>query len=346
VNTTENSTPGVDFEALATWMSARGLGSGPITEVEPIQGGTQNILLRFVRDGFTYVLRRPPIHKRKNNDETMRRESRVLAALRDTGVPHPTLLAAEPDTSVLGAAFYLMEPVEGIAPLPMPTWMTNNREAQRRFGESMIASLAALGRVDHSAVGLENFGKTDGWLERQVERWRSQLDSYNELENYPGPQLPYFQEVMKWLETNQPTTWQPGIIHGDYHFNNIMLRHDSPEIAAIVDWELCTIGDPLLDLGHLLANWPDPKLPERRGVPNAPGMPSRLEVVEQYAAMSGRDTSDYVWFAVLACYRLAILLEGSNARAHAGLASREIGDRLGLRARQLMEQAFILITNP
>ena len=336
-------TTGVDLRLLASWMKDRGLGDGPITDVDMLAGGTQNILLKFVRDGRTYVLRRPPLRKRKNSDETMRREARVLAALGGTDVPHPALVAACPDTEVIGAAFYLMDPVDGINPLPLPDPIAADPEQQRLLGESMIDALAALGRVDYVGQGLHDLGRADGWLGRQVGRWRSQLESYGEIEQYPGPDLPHLELVATWLEQHLPTDWRPGLMHGDFHYGNVMVERNQPRIAAIVDWELSTIGDPLLDLGHLLANWPDPQYPDRIGVPDAPAMMSPADAVERYSLASGRDVGSFKWFAVLACYRLAILLEGSNARAYAGSTTQEIGDMLGLRARQLMVQAEALL---
>src|SRR4051794_35337946 len=160
-------------------MAERSLGTGPITDVHLLAGGTQNILLRFVRDGRTFVLRRPPMSKRKNSDETMRREARVLQALDGTDVPHPAVIAACPDEDVIGASFYLMESVEGINPLPLPSAIDNDPLLQRQLGESMIDALASLGRVDHVRQGLGTLGSADGWLTRQVRRWRSQLDSYS-----------------------------------------------------------------------------------------------------------------------------------------------------------------------
>ena len=340
---TTEMTAGVPLDALTAWMDDNGLGVGPISDVRLLAGGTQNILLRFVRGDRGYVLRRPPLSKRKNSDETMRREARVLEGLHGTDVPHPGLIAACPETDVIGAAFYLMEPVDGVSALPLPPPIDTDPALQRRLGESMIDALAALGRVDHVEQGLSTLGSADGWLTRQVGRWRAQLDSYSNIDDYPGSELPHLEQVAGWLAEHTPADWEPGLMHGDFHFGNVILDRDQPRIAAIVDWELSTIGSPLLDLGHLLANWPDADHPDRTGVPNAPGMPSPSEAVERYALASGRDVTDIKWFAVLACYRLGILLEGSNARAHAGETTREIGDMLGSRAKELFEQAHALL---
>jgi aminoglycoside phosphotransferase (APT) family kinase protein len=335
--------PGVDLEALRGWMDDQGLGHGPLEAVEQLAGGTQNVLVRFRRAGRDHVLRRPPLHKRANSDETMRREARVLAALAGSDVPHPGLIAACPTTDVLGAAFYLMEPIEGFNPASgLPEPHRSDPAMRRAMGFAMVDGIAALAGIDHVAVGLGDFGKPEGWLERQVRRWRSQLDSYAELDGYPGPDIPGVDRVSAWLDEHRPASWQPGIIHGDYHFANVLVRHDGPELAAIVDWELCTIGDPLLDLGHLLATWPADGAPGAVGG-GIDGLPAGAEIVDRYLARTGRAADDVAWFHVLAAYRLGIILEGTHARAFAGKAPKEIGDLLHATTVGLFERALAVI---
>jgi aminoglycoside phosphotransferase (APT) family kinase protein len=333
--------PGVDLGVLATWMDSRGLGEGPLHHPTLITGGTQNILLRFERAGRAYVLRRPPVHKRANSDETMRREARVLGAIADTAVPHPGLIAAEPDPDVLGAAFYLMEPIDGFNPtLGLPEPFVSDISWQHEMGLSMADAIAALSAVDHEAVGLGDLGRSDGWAERQVGRWRKQLDGYSELPGYPGPDLPGVDRLGEWLEEHRPTRIRPGLMHGDFHFGNVLIRFDRPALAAMVDWELVTVGDPLLDLGHLLATWPH----EGAAVSvDAPGLPTIDEVIARYSARSPRAIDHLPWFRVLACYRLGLILEGTHARAFAGLAPKEIGDQLHAHTVALLEQALTLI---
>lgn len=332
----------IDLDRLRSWMDDRQLGSGPLEDVLQLTGGTQNILVRFRRAGRSYVLRHPPPHKRKNSDETMRREARVLAALSGTDVPHPGLIAAEGEVDVLGAAFYLMEPIDGFNPaggLPEPH--RSDATMRHEMGLSMADAAAALSRVDHVAVGLGDFGRPDGWLERQVDRWRGQLDGYGELDGYPGPDIPGLDRVASWLDEHRPDRCHLGIIHGDLHFANVLVRPDGPELAAVVDWELCTIGDPLLDLGHLLATWPGGDAPGPAAVGGGiDDLPSPDELVAHYAEASGRSVADVDWYHVLAAYRLGIILEGTHARAFAGKAPKEIGDLLhattvGLFARAL-----------
>lgn len=333
---------GVDLDRLRTWMNSVGLGSGPLTDVEPLAGGTQNILVRFARAGRAYVLRHPPAHKRANSDETMRREARVLAALAGTDVPHPGLIAACPDVAVLGSAFFLMEPIDGFNPsLGFPEPYASDPTLQWQMGLSMADSIAALGRLDHVALGLSDFGRPDGWLERQVERWRSHLASYGAIEGYAGPDLPGVEDVAAWLDARRPIAWSPGLIHGDFHLANVLAHRTDGRIAAVVDWELATIGDPLLDLGHLLCTWPvdDGGVIPAIGSVGTSGLPTRAELVERYADGSTRDLGHADWYEVLACYRLGIILEGTNARAQAGLAPRDIGDALHAAAFALFERA-------
>src|SRR5690606_12739196 len=249
----------VDLAALARWMDDRDLPGGPITGATVLPGGTQNLLLRFERGGRSYVLRRGPRHLRRTSNEVMRREARVLRALAGTDVPHPAFVAGpgEPDEGVTDAVFYLMAPVDGVNPtVELPAPIAEDPDGRRRFGLSVADAAARLGAVDHVAVGLADFGRPEGFLERQVPRWMAELEGYGELPGYPGPDIPGLDEVASWLEANRPTSWRPGIMHGDFHVANVLVAPDRPEVAAIVDWEMCTIGDPLLDLGWLLATWP------------------------------------------------------------------------------------------
>ena len=334
--------PGVDLVVLASWMDARSLGDGPLVDAELITGGTQNILLRFSRSERTYVLRRPPVNKRANSDETMRREARALAGLAGTNVPHPALIAAEPDPEVLGAAFYLMEPIDGFnATLGLPAPFDSDLSWQHEMGLSMPDAIASLAAVDHVAVGLADLGRFDGWAERQVGRWRKQLDSYSALEGYPGPDIPGVDAVGEWLAARLPADAQPGLIHGDFHFANVLISRDRPVVAAIVDWELVTIGDPLLDLGHLLATWPQRDTVGLSVM--ADGLPTHDEVIARYATQSTRSLDNLLWYRVLACYRLGLILEGTHARACAGLAPKAIGDQLHAHTVSLLEQALTLI---
>lgn len=334
---------GISIAALTAWMDRERLGSGAISNVEALTGGTQNMLVRFWRDGRAYVLRRPPMHLRANSNETMKREARVLAALANTNVPHPRLVAASSDETVIGACFYLMKEVQGFnATLDLPTLHAGSEAVRRAMGLNLVEAAATLGRVDYLQLNLASLGQPQNFLDRQVRRWRSQLASYAEMQDWPGAKgLPDSERVARWLEIRQPSRFEPGLMHGDYHLANVMYRFDGPEIAAIVDWELTTIGDPLLDLGWLLATWPDTTFDDDPPVVTPwTGFPSSAELVDHYRAHSHRDLSSIEWYAVLACFKLGIILEGTHARACAGLAPRETGDKLHASAVRLMQRAL------
>ena len=331
----------VPLDALTAWMDARGLGSGPILQPSLLAGGTQNILLRFDRGGRAYLLRRPPKHLRANSNETMRREARVLAALADTDVRHPGLIAACPEEDVIGAAFYLMEPIEGFTPRDvMPALHAADPAIRHRMGLEMADAIAALSRVDYVARGLADLGRPGGFLERQVARWRVQLESYHEHPGWPGlAGLPGVDVIGRWLDDNRPTDYRPGLIHGDFHFGNVLFRYDSGVIAAMVDWELVTVGEPRVDLGVMLSNWAEDGAATGPVMPWS-GFPTRAEFIARYAEMSGRDVSAADWYEVLACYKIGCILEGTYARACAGRAPKPTGDALHARTVGLFERAL------
>ena len=334
----------IDLPHLTGWMDGRALGRGEIADPVLLAGGTQNVLIRFRRGEREFVLRRPSRHLRANSNETMLREARVLGALAGTRVPHPGLIAGCADTDVIGAAFYLMEPVNGFNPgaSGLPPLHAGDRAMRWRMGFAMVDAILALGAVDVAAVGLSDFGRAEGYLERQVPRWRKQLDSYSACAGWPGPAaIPELQPVADWLEANCPASFTPGILHGDFHQTNVMFRHDGPELAAVIDWELATIGDPLLDLGWMLAAWPRPD-----GSHHSPnrlqpwdGFATAEELIAYYAERSPRDMRSFRWYAVLACYKFGIILEGTYARACAGQAPVETGERLHRSTLALFKRA-------
>jgi len=333
--------------AVEHWMDDRGLGRGPIEAVSPISGGTQNVMLRFERDGRPYVLRRGPEHLRPRSNDVIRRECRVLRSLGETAVPHPALIAACDDESVLdGAVFYLMEPIDGFnASIALPPRHAGDAAIRHAMGLRLVDALATLSEVDHVAVGLGDFGKPDGFLERQVPRWLAELASYDAFPHYPGADIGPVDEVAAWLDAHRPTDWRPGTLHGDFHAANVMFSPDGPDVVAVVDWEMCTIGDPLLDLGWLLATWNLPGAPEEFAGPftRAGGLATSDELVERYAERSTRDLTAIDWYVVLACFKLGIVLEGTYARSLAGLAPEDIGDRLHVTTQRLFERAHGLI---
>lgn len=334
----------VDLAAVARWGATSGLlPDGPLEDVHRIGGGTQNVVLQLRWAGRDLVLRRPPEHPRAGSNAALLREMRVLSALAGTDVPHPGLVAGCPDEDVLGGVvFYLMEAVDGINPgetIGEP-YLTD-ATARHAGALDTAAALARLAAVDHDAIGLGDVGRPAGFLARQVPRWREHLASYDRLPGYPGSTLPHVDALAHLLTAHRPADGRPGIVHGDYHLNNVLLARDAPRVAAVIDWEMCTVGDPLLDLGWLLVTWPDGGPDPVTGGPLAAlgGLPGPDELVAHYAAHSDRNLSAIDWYTALAGFKFAIVIEGTHARALAGKADPAVGLRLHRAAVDALERA-------
>ncbi|MEZ5502332.1 MAG: phosphotransferase family protein [Halioglobus sp.] len=307
----EETQPRIDASALARWMDERSLpGSGMPLSARYISGGASNEIFELRRGDIRMALRKPPAKVPKGRNEIMLREFRVIAALNDTDVPHPRGIAVCDDTSVLGACFYIMGHIDGWTPmgeLPPPF----DRDPQLRAGmaNELVDAIARLGQVDWRAAGLEGFGKPEGFLDRQVDRWLAHLAKIQFRE------LPGLDEAADWLRRHTPRHFTPGIIHGDYQFANVMFHHGEPaRLAAIVDWEMATIGDPLLDLAWILMTWPDPGEDRSTGYVDFSGMPSRDDLMHRYAATSGLPVDAMDYYIVLARFKMACVLEAGYAR--------------------------------
>ena len=304
----------IDRDTLARWMDDHQLpGSGLPLEARFITGGASNELFEIRRGDARMALRRPPRKVPAGRNETMLREYRVLAALKDTDVPHSRVLAACDDPGVIGAAFYLMEFVDGWSCMNTSGWpapFDADLQARRGLAFELVDAIAKLARVDWKACGLDGFGKPDGFHERQVDRWLAHLAACKFRD------LPGIDEAAHWLRHHKPSAYRPGIIHGDYQFANVMFRHGAPaRMAAIVDWEMATIGDPLLDLAWVVMGWPNPD--EDRtgsGYVDYTGMPSREELLQRYAQGSGLPVDEIDYYVILGRFKLAIVLEAGYAR--------------------------------
>jgi aminoglycoside phosphotransferase (APT) family kinase protein len=320
----------VDLDALAGWLRAEGIGE-EIGAVTPLAGGTQNVVLRIEVDGAPVVLRRPPEHPRPTSDRTIAREITVLGGLAGTDVPHPRLIAGCTDTSVLGVVFYLMELVDGVNPGEEVT-ARQRADPGLRHGQglAMARALARLGALDPAERGLDVLRKPGSFLAKQVPQWLRHLEGYRAFPDWEPGGLPDVDLVAGWLEANRPADAPPGVMHGDFHLNNVMLARAAPEVAAIVDWEMCTVGDPLLDLGWLMVTWPEEPRSMDVGGPLARlgGLPTRAELVGAYAGAGGREPAHVDWYTAMAGFKLGIVLEGTWARASAGQAPPEVGQRL------------------
>jgi aminoglycoside phosphotransferase (APT) family kinase protein len=326
----------IDEAKLTDWFDQHvpSLGAGPL-KTKMIHGGTSNVILQLDRGADPMVLRRPPAVPPPNSEKAIMREARVLTALNQTKVPHPFCFGICNDPSVLGAQFYVMELVSGWAgdlhdglihhPAPFD-------KAPYEYGVqyALVDGIVALANVDYRAVGLADYGKPDNFLARQVDRWAGQLGSYERLYGYKGRDLPGYDVTEAWLRANVPSTSVTGIIHGDMGTPNALFAHDAPaRLTALIDWELSTIGDPLLDLGWMCSQLRDEREPERvlaRALYNVANMPTRQEIARYYAAGTGRDISNFDYYLVLAMFKAGCLLEYKVAQAEAGILSKETGE--------------------
>ena len=327
-----------DQEALQGWVRRAGIGS-TVTDVEPLTGGSQNIVVRMRVDGRAMVLRRPPAHPRPTSDNTMRREIAVLRTLAGTSVPHPGFIAGCEDLDVLGVVFYLMEAVDGFNPgNEVDRAYVEDPGMRHRVGLSYAASLAGLGNVPWEGSPLAEIRRPGSFLARQVPQFMRLLESYRH-ERYAPESFPSVAVLAEWLEAHLPPDAEPGVMHGDCHLNNVLLRRDVPELAAFVDWEMCTIGDPLLDLGWMLICWPDGPNPIDVGGALAAlgGLATRAELLDAYRDAGGRRTTRLDWYVAMACFKLGIVIEGTWSRYLAGQADAEAGERLHTSAQNLME---------
>jgi aminoglycoside phosphotransferase (APT) family kinase protein len=311
------------IDDLTAWMDASGLGVGAPLEHRYISGGSQNEIYEIRRGDLHCAMRIPPATAPADRDNGIFREWRIIQALDGTEVPHTKAVAVCTDPTVLGRTFYLMGFVDGWSPMGLerdgdaaPRWpepFHSDLDARRGLAFELVEGIARLGSVDWKGKGLEDLGRPEGFHERQVDRWTAFL------ERIKGRELPGFDEASAWLRTHQPLDYRPGLMHGDYQFANVMFEHDAPaRMAAIVDWEMGTVGDPKLDLGWVLQSWPEEgAAPEASagGYVDMTGMPSRTEILEHYSRISGRQVDDADYYVVLARWKLAVVLEQGYQRA-------------------------------
>lgn len=308
--------PTLDTEALTAWLAAEGLApaSQPL-EIRFISGGSQNEIFEIRSGDLHCALRKPPASAPAPRDEGIIREWRIIDALRGSDVPHTAAVAVCRDPVVLGRPFYLMGYVDGWSPMNTPTLpepFASDTSAKADLAYQLIEGVVRMGAFDWQARGLEDLGRPDGYHDRQVERWT------RFLERIKGRDLPGLEEATKWLQGHRPIDFVPGLMHGDYQFANVMFHHGAPgRLAAIVDWEMGTIGDPKLDLAWALQGWPEDTTAQanRMGYIDITGMPGRTELLDYYAERSGRQVDDFDYYLVLARWKLAIVLEQGFQRA-------------------------------
>ena len=314
---------------LEAFLDARGLGGGPL-DAEPIGEGHSNVTYVVRRD---YVLRRPPRPPLPPSAHDVLREAFLLRALEDTPARVPRVLATCDDDAVIGAPFYVMERLDGdVITTELPAGAD-----PARVGEELVEALVEVHAVDWRACGLEGYGKPSGYLERQLRRFAG-LWEHNRTRA-----LPVVDRVTSWLGEHLPESGPATIVHGDYRLGNTM--YADGRLVAIFDWELATIGDPLADVGYLVATWAQPDDPENAivglsPVTREPGFPTRAELVARYEERSGRSMSDLRWYTTLALWKSAIFLEGSYKRRLAGTTEDPFFDRLEHGVPEIAERAW------
>lgn len=328
----------LDIDELGRWLDRVGApGSGERPVLQLLTGGSQNILYLVRRGSQRMVLRMPGTRADQSRMDGLRREVRLVRALQGTDVPHAEFVAADESGDVLGVPFYLMDAVDGWSPTmrDWPAPFDTDVKARRGLAFQLVEGAAKLGRVDWRAQGLDGFGRPDGFHERQVDRWLTFLDAYRVRE------LPGLDEAADWLRRNRPRHYVPGIMHGDYQFANVMFNHGAPaKLAAIVDWEMTTIGDPLLDLGWALLGW-DGDLPRGEDFyVDVRGMPTRTELLERYERVSGLSTEHLDYYLVLANWKLGVVLEKTYAAGvNVGKADSTTSKSLGPMVLELIARS-------
>jgi aminoglycoside phosphotransferase (APT) family kinase protein len=337
------ATPGLDLHNLAGYLAAKapGLIAEPLRPTL-VTGGRSN--LTYILNDI-YVIRRPPLGHVLATAHDMAREFRVLSALRPTPVPVPETLLLCEDDNVIGAPFYLMARVPGVVYRRRAQTDPLGAEARRDLAFEMVETLVRLHAVDPAEVGLDDFGRPEGFLQRQVRRWAGQLARSKSRE------LPQADALRDRLARSVPTSTGAAIVHGDFRLDNLIVDPLTMRVAAVLDWEMATIGDPLADLGLLVAYWDVmSRIQEADGSSIADavganaGFPSGAELLERYAERSSTEPRDMPWYVGLACYKLAGVLEGIHFRYIHGQTVGAGFERIGQVVEPLLTQGLQVLT--
>ena len=308
----------LDEVALARWMRGAIPGGAELESVEKFGGGQSNPTYRIHSTAGKYVLRRKPFGNLLPSAHAVEREFQLISALHPTGFPVPRPLALCEDEAVIGAAFYLMEMVEGRTfwDGALPEVSKTDRRA---CYEAMIDTLAALHAIDHEAAGLAGFGRPGNYIQRQVERWTRQYRAAQ------TDDIPEVEKLIEWLPRTLPMQAGVAVIHGDYRIDNLLYASDVPQVRAVLDWELATIGDPLADFTYLAMCWVMVR-DGRAGLVGVDldevGIPTLEETVARYCAATGRDgLPDLHWYFAYNLFRVAGIVQGIKKRMIDGNAS-------------------------
>ena len=313
---------GIDRDGVEAWFEANVPGAKLPLTFDRISGGRSNLTFGVTdADGSRWALRRPPLGKRLGSAHDMSREHRAIAALQDTPVPVPPVVGLCEDESVNGAPFYVMGFVEGPILRSAEDAEPFDEDQRAAIGERVVDTLVEIHAVDPDAVGLGELGRKEAYVERQLKRW------YGQWEKSKTRELAGVDDVHRELSERIPEQGAATIVHGDYRLDNMILTGPESgsgagdQVAAVVDWELCTLGDPLADVGLLLVYWSqegDDFMPLLAPATIAPGFITRDQVRERYAERSGRDLSEIDFYVALGFWKLAIILEGVYARYSGG----------------------------
>ncbi len=327
------------LEPLRRFLDEHGLGEGEI-EASPIGEGHSNVTYLIERAGAEVVLRRPPRPPLPPSAHDVLREARLLRALKDTPARVPEVLAVCDDEQVIGCPFYVMERIVGEVIVASVPPALDSPAQRRRIGEELIEALAEIHEVDWQKAGLEGFGKPTGYLERQVRRFGGLWEVNKTRE------IPEVERVGVWLSERLPESGPATIVHGDYRLGNTIFAAERPaRLAAVLDWEMATIGDPLADLGYLCMMWTeggDPKGGMREylgGVTRREGFPTRGELIERYERRTGRSMKDLRWYTTLALWKSVVFMEGNYKRAIAGATDDPYLKQFGDGVVELAKQA-------
>jgi len=327
------------LEPLQRFLDERGLGDGEI-QAAPIGEGHSNVTYLLTRGPTELVLRRPPRPPLPPSAHDVLREARLLGALRDTPARVPNVLAVCAEEEVIGSPFYVMELIEGEVMVTSIPDELDVPEQRRRIAEELLDSLVEIHAVDWRAVGLEDFGKPTGYLERQLRRFTGLWEVNKTRE------IPAVERVGGWLAENMPSSGGATIVHGDYRLGNTIFAASAPaRLEAVLDWEMATIGDPLADLGYLCMMWterddPSGGLREALGaITRREGFPSRAQLIARYEERTGRSMQDLRWYTTLAVWKSIVFMEGNYKRAVAGTTDDPYLKQFGEGVLELARQA-------
>ncbi|MFC9059375.1 phosphotransferase family protein [Streptomyces sp. NPDC057074] len=323
---TPDHPPGLDLDRLRELLDRErpGLVTGPLSG-RLIEGGRSNLTYAVTDGAARWVVRRPPLGHVLATAHDMKREHRVISALHPTDVPVPRPLLLCEDEDVVGAPFYVMEFVEGTPYRTADQLAPLGPERTRAAVLNLVDTLVELHAVDPAEVGLGDFGRPEGFLDRQLRRWAKQLDASRNRD------LAGIDELHATLGRELPRSPAPTVVHGDYRLDNVLIGGENDEINAILDWEMSTLGDPLTDLGLLVMYSSPLGMPDSpvSTTAQAPGHPAPAELVQRYADRSGRDVGAVAWYTAFAWFKLAVILEGIHYRYTLGRTVGPGFDRIG-----------------